>query len=138
MYKIGAAYDMPSYPVDGMQPETVHAAIYEAVEKARNNEGPTFLEIRTYRYRGHSMSDPAKYRTKEEVDEYKERDPISLVLKTIKENGFATDEEIAAIDNRLIAVVDESVKFAEESPWPDADELLKDVYMDADYPYIVD
>lgn len=62
MYKIGAAYDMPSYPVDGMQPETVHASIYEAVERARNGEGPTFLEIRTYRYRGHSMSDPAKYR----------------------------------------------------------------------------
>ncbi|HRH49264.1 MAG TPA: pyruvate dehydrogenase (acetyl-transferring) E1 component subunit alpha [Panacibacter sp.] len=138
IYKLADAYEMPADKVDGMSAEAVHDAVTRAVKRARENGGPTLLEMKTYRYKGHSISDPQKYRTKEEVDEYKERDPISLVLKTIKENGFATDEEIAAIDNRLIAVVDESVKFAEESPWPDADELLKDVYKDADYPYIVD
>jgi len=94
--------------------------------------------MKTYRYKGHSISDPQKYRTKEEVDEYKERDPITMVLKTIKENNFATDDEIAAIDARINEVVEASVKFAEESPWPAEDELLKDVYVDQNYPFIVD
>jgi len=129
---------MPGDKVDGMSPETVHEAVARAVKRAREGGGPTLLEMKTYRYKGHSISDPQKYRTKEEVDEYKERDPITSVLKTIKENGYATDEEIAAIDNRINAVVEESVKFAEESPWPADDELLKDVYTEANYPFIVD
>jgi pyruvate dehydrogenase E1 component alpha subunit len=94
--------------------------------------------MKTYRYKGHSISDPQKYRTKEEVDEYKSKDPIQIVLKAIKENNFATEEEISAIDKRIDGVVDQSVKFAEESPWPSDDELLKDVYVDQNYPFIVD
>ncbi len=138
IYKLADAYEMPGDKVDGMVPETVHDAVTRAVKRAREGGGPTLLEMKTYRYKGHSISDPQKYRTKEEVEEYKEKDPISLVLDEIKTNAFATDEEIAAIDSRIAAVVEETVKFAEESPWPDDDEVYKDVYIDQEYPFIVD
>ncbi|MGI8951752.1 MAG: pyruvate dehydrogenase (acetyl-transferring) E1 component subunit alpha [Chitinophagaceae bacterium] len=138
IYKLADAYEMPADKVDGMMPEPVHDAVTRAVKRAREKGGPTLLEMKTYRYKGHSISDPGKYRTKEEVDEYKHKDPITLVLNTIKENNFASDEEIKAIDNRINNVVEESVKFAEESPWPDDNELLKDVYADKNYPFIVD
>jgi pyruvate dehydrogenase E1 component alpha subunit len=138
IYKIADAYEMPGDKVDGMTPEPVHEAVSRAVKRAREKGGPTLLEMKTYRYKGHSISDPAKYRTKEEVEEYKERDPITQVLRTIKENNFASDEEIGAIDDRINKVVEESVKFAEESPWPDISELTKDVYVDPNYPFIVD
>src|SRR5213596_716903 len=128
IYKIAYAYEMPADAVDGMSAEAVHDAVSRAVKRAREKGGPTLLEMKTYRYKGHSISDPQKYRTKDEVDEYKEKDPITLVLNTIKENKFATDEELAAIDARINDVVEASVKFAEESPWPAEDELLKDVY----------
>ena len=138
IYKIGLAYDMPCSEVDGMQAEAVHTAIAEAADRARNGDGPTFLEIRTYRYRGHSMSDPAKYRTKEEVEDYKNQDPITKVRETILENGYSTEAELQAIDQKIDAIVEQSVKFAEESPWPDDSEVLKDVYLDENYPFIVD
>jgi pyruvate dehydrogenase E1 component alpha subunit len=121
-----------------MSCEAVHEGVGRAVKRAREKGGPTLLEIKTYRYKGHSISDPQKYRTKEEVDEYKGRDPIHMVLKTITDNKFATAEEIEAINQRVNAIVEESVKFAEESPWPDDSEVLKDVYMDQNYPFIVD
>lgn len=138
IYKLGSAYEMPSKAVDGMSCEAVHEAMDEAVERARKGEGPTFLEMRTYRYKGHSMSDPAKYREKEEVEQYKAKDPIEMVLKTIKEKKYATDAEIEAIDNKVKEIVEDSVKFAEESPYPDPSELYKDVYTQSDYPYIRD
>lgn len=138
IYKLADAYEMPGDSIDGMKAEEVHIGIERAVRRAREGEGPTLLEIKTYRYKGHSMSDPAKYRTKEEVEEYKERDPISQVLKTIRDNKFASDEEIEAIDNRVKAQVDEAVQFAEESPWPEEDEVYKDVYVQEDYPFIID
>lgn len=138
LYKLGLAYDMPSKALNGMSCEDVHKAMDEAVERARNQQGPTYLEMRTYRYKGHSMSDPAKYRTKEELEEYKTQDPIENVLKTIKENKYASSEDIEKIDNKIKAIVEESVKFAEESPLPEANELFKDVYMQTDYPYIID
>lgn len=138
IYKLADAYDMPADVIDGMSAEAVHEGVGRAVKRAREKGGPTLLEIKTYRYKGHSISDPQKYRTKEEVDEYKEKDPIQLVLKTILDNKFATQEEIDAINKRVDAIVDESVKFAEESPWPDDDEVLKDVYVDQNYPFIVD
>ena len=108
------------------------------MKRARENGGPTLLEIKTYRYKGHSISDPQKYRTKEEVDEYRGKDPIQQVLQTILDHKFATPEEIDAINKRVDAIVEESVKFAEESPWPDDSEVLKDVYIDQNYPFIVD
>lgn len=138
IYKLADAYDMPGDSIDGMQCEAVHVGIERAAKRARDGEGPTLLEIKTYRYRGHSMSDPAKYRTKEEVEEYKERDPINQVLKTILSNKFATEADIEAISERVKEQVDEAVQFAEESPWPDDSELLKDVYAEEDYPFIVD
>jgi len=138
IYKLADAYDMPADSVDGMSPEAVHEAVARAVKRARAQEGPTLLEIKTYRYKGHSMSDPAKYRTKEEVEEYKEKDPIDYVLGVIKKNKWATDEEIQAIDDRVHQEVEDCVKFAEESPYPADDEMYKDVYAEEGYPFIVD
>lgn len=138
IYKLGDAYEMPADQVDGMKPEAVHDAVARAVKRAREGGGPTLLEIKTYRYKGHSISDPQKYRSKEEVDQYKTKDPITEVLQIIKENKFATDEEIKAINERIDKVVEDSVTFAEESPWPDESEVLKDVYVDKNYPFIVD
>lgn len=138
LYTIGEAYDMPSEPVDGMDVEAVHEAVSRAAERARNGEGPTFLEFKTYRYRGHSMSDPQKYRTKEEVEEYKKRDPIEMVKDKMLTNGIATEEELAAIDAKIKLQVEASVKFAEESPWPNASEIFTDIYVQEDYPFIMD
>lgn len=138
IYKLADAYEMPADKVDGMTPEAVHEAVARAVKRAREGDGPTLLELKTYRYKGHSVSDPQKYRSKEEVDEYKDQDPIIKVKNTILANGFGTEEDIKAIDNRINAIVDQSVRFAEESPWPDDSEVLKDVYIDANYPFIVD
>jgi pyruvate dehydrogenase E1 component alpha subunit len=138
IYKIGLAYDMPSYQVDGMKCETVHEAIYEACERARRGEGPTFLEIKTYRYRGHSMSDPASYRTKEEVADYKTKDPIETTKATILSKKFATEKELDAIEEEIIELVNKSVEFAENSPYPDASLLFKHNYVEDNYPYIMD
>lgn len=138
IYKLADAYEMPADSVDGMTAETVHDAVSRAVKRAREGDGPTLLELKTYRYKGHSISDPQKYRTKEEVEEYKQRDPIELVLRTIREKKMATEEQINAINQEINGHVDESVKFAEESPWPNDDEVLKDVYVDQNYPFIVD
>jgi len=138
IYRLADAYDMPGDSVDGMSCEEVHKGIERAVKRAREGGGPTFLEIKTYRYRGHSMSDPAKYRTKEELEEYKEKDPITQVLNTIVENKWATEDEINAINNRIKAEVDDCVQFAEDSPYPDDNELYKDIYSDENYPFILD
>ena len=138
IYKLADAYEMPSDSVDGMSPEDVHNAVLRAVNRAREKGGPTLLEIKTYRFKGHSMSDLQKYRTKEELEEYKEKDPIEYVLKVLKDQYSVADAEIETIIERVKAEVEESVKFAEESPWPSDDELLKDVYVQKDYPFIVD
>jgi pyruvate dehydrogenase E1 component alpha subunit len=138
LYKIGLAYDMPAEPVDGMSVEAVHEAMEKAVNHARNDNGPTLLEINTYRYKGHSMSDPAKYRTKEEVESFKAKDPVDMVLNTLRENKMATDSQIEEIEKRVKEIVEESVRFAEESPYPDPSELFKDVYVQNDYPYITE
>ena len=133
IYKLADAYEMPADKVDGMSPESVHESVARAVKRAREGDGPTLLELKTYRYKGHSISDPQKYRSKEEVDDYKDQDPISKVLRTILDNNFATEAEIAAIDAKIDSVVEESVKFAEESPWPDDSEVYKDVYVNDNY-----
>jgi pyruvate dehydrogenase E1 component alpha subunit len=138
LYKLGAAYDMPSEPVDAMSVEEVHYAVARAAERARNGEGPSLLEFRTYRYKGHSMSDPAKYRTKEELEEYKSKDPIEQVRMTILEKGYATEADLEKISDKIKEQVAESVNFAEESPWPDASEAFTDVYVQEDYPFIND
>lgn len=138
LYTLGESYDMPSEAVDAMNVEAVHEAVERAAERARADEGPTLLEFRTYRYKGHSMSDPQKYRTKEEVEEYKHRDPIEQVRHTILSKKLATEKELEAIENKVNAQVEESVKFAEESNFPDPSEALTDVYYEPNYPFIMD
>ena len=133
---MGENYHMASKSVDGMSVEDVHDAISEAAARARKGDGPTLLELRTYRYKGHSMSDPAKYRTKEDVEQYKLRDPIEVTRKIILDNKIATEEQIKEIENDIKARVAESVKFAEESAYPDPKEALTDVYEQEDYPFI--
>jgi pyruvate dehydrogenase E1 component alpha subunit len=138
IYKLADAYDMPADAVDGMSPEDVHNAVLRAVNRAREKGGPTLLEIKTYRYKGHSMSDPQKYRSKDEVEEYKEKDPIDHVLKVLTDEYKVSEADIEVINDRVKKEVEDCVAFAEESPWPNDDELLKDVYVQEDYPFIVD
>jgi len=138
IYKLADAYEMPSDKLDGMTPEIVHEGVARAVKRARDGEGPTLLEMKTYRYRGHSVSDPQKYRSKDEVEEYKDQDPIIKVRKTILDHNFATEAALQEIDEKINGIVEASVKFAEDSPWPDDSEVLKDVYIDQNYPFIVD
>ena len=136
IWKLGLGYEMPCGPVDGMNPVKVAEAVDEAIERARKGEGPTFLEMKTYRYRGHSMSDAQHYRTKEEVEEYKKIDPITQVLDIIKDKNYATDEEIEAINKEVKDLVKECEKFAEESPFPELNILHDVVYEQEDYPFI--
>jgi pyruvate dehydrogenase E1 component alpha subunit len=138
IYKLGLPYGIPSSAVDGMDPAAVHVAMDEAISRARAGEGPTFLEMRTYRFKGHSMSDPQKYRTKEELESYKAKDPIEMTKQTIVEKAYADDKWFEDMDAKIKAIVDEAVQFAEESPYPDASELYTDVYVQEDYPYIRD
>lgn len=136
--KIGLSYEMPSRIVNGMSPEAVHEAIEEATERARRGDGPTLLDIRTYRYKGHSMSDPQKYRTKQEVEEWMDQDPIVHCLEVIKENKWMTEKEIKEVEDWVKKEVEESVEFAENSPYPEAKELYEDIYQEPNYPYIVE
>ena len=138
MSKIGLSYDMPSETVDGMSPEEVYAAILRAAKRGRKGEGPTLLNIETYRYKGHSMSDPQKYRTKNEVHEYQEKDPITYVKNILLDNKWMTADEIKALEKEVKEEVEEAVKFAEESPLPEPHELYEDVYTQEDYPFVKD
>jgi pyruvate dehydrogenase E1 component alpha subunit len=138
LYKLGEAYDMPSESVNAMRVEDVHHAVARAAERARNGEGPTLLEFRTYRYKGHSMSDPGKYRTKDEVEEYKQLDPIEAVKATIIEHGYATDADLEAIEAKIMKQVEESVAFAESSSYPGQQEAMTDIYYEANYPFTID
>jgi pyruvate dehydrogenase E1 component alpha subunit len=135
---LGASFEMPSASVDGMSPEAVCAAIAEAAERGRKGEGPTLLDIRTYRYKGHSMSDPQKYRTKDEVASYVERDPIGHVRSVLLDNNWASEDSLKEVEKEIKAQVEEAIKFAEESPLPDASELYEDVYVQTDYPFVKD
>ncbi len=138
LYRLGSAYNMPSEPVDAMDVESVHLAVAKAAERARSGNGPTLLELNTYRYKGHSMSDPAKYRTKEELESYKAQDPIEQVKQRILELKLATNEELAEIDAKVKEVVAKSVKFAEDSPFPTADKAYEDLYEESDYNFTKD
>ena len=131
LYMRGASFGIPGEQVDGMDVLAVRDATARAVKRAREGGGPYILEVKTYRYRGHSMSDPAKYRTKEEVDEVKKtRDPIDH-LKMLLAAAKATEDELKAIDNEVKSIVAEAVQFAQESPEPDPSELYTDVYVEA-------
>ena len=132
LHKRGISFNIPGEEVDGMDVVAVREAGRRAVERARAGEGPMLLEMKTYRYRGHSMSDPAKYRTKEEVDDMKAKhDPIEHVKKLITDAGHATEDDLKAIDREIRAIVSESATFAQESPEPDPSELMTDIYIEA-------
>lgn len=136
--EIGESYDMPAKSVDGMKVTEVHDAIKWAADHARSGKGPVLLDIRTYRYKGHSMSDPQKYRTKEEVAKYKAQDPVLFVKDILVENKIVTEKKLAQITENVKNILDESIAFAEESPMPEAKELYIDIYAENDYPYIMD
>jgi pyruvate dehydrogenase E1 component alpha subunit len=136
IWKLGLAYEMPSEPVDGMNPVAVAEAMDKALSHARSGKGPYFLEMKTYRYRGHSMSDAQKYRTKEEVAEYKKIDPITQVLDVIKKKKYLTEKEIQSINEEVKNQVNECEKFADESPYPEKQQLYDVVYEQKDYPFI--
>lgn len=136
IYKLGRSYDIPSEAVDGMRPETVFEAIQKAAKHIRSGKGPFFLEIRTYRYKGHSVSDPARYRTKEEVQKYKDRDPVKITEANILEKNIARAETIQAIKDKIKLEIDDAIKFAEESAYPPAAALYDDNYSQKDYPFL--
>ena len=136
MYKLGFAYDMPSEPIDAMDPEKVHDALERAMAHIRSGKGPYFLEMKTYRYKGHSVSDPAKYREKSELQDYKEQDPIKFIESRMIEAGYATKEELKELDKAAKNAAAEAVKFADASPLPDASELYTDNYREENYPFV--
>jgi pyruvate dehydrogenase E1 component alpha subunit len=131
LYRHGESFGIPGERVDGMDVVAVKAAGEKAVEHARNG-GPYILEMQTYRYRGHSMSDPAKYRTKEEVDKYRnERDPIDHVRKLLLDGKMTDEAALKAVDAEIRKIVNDSAEFAQHSPEPDASELWTDVLVGA-------
>jgi len=136
IWKLGLGYEMPCGPVDAMSPEKVAEALSPAIERARNGEGPTFLEMKTYRYRGHSMSDAQHYRTKDEVAEYKKIDPITQVKDLILKKKYSTQVELSKIDDKVKNRVKECEKFAEESEYPDTSLMYDVVYEQDDYPFL--
>ena len=137
MVKLGASYDMPSESVDGMDPEAVYSAVKRAAEHIRAGKGPYYLEIRTYRFKGHSVSDPGKYRSKEEVNEYKGKDPIKMIEAKLLD-GMVGEDEIKAIKDMIKKEIDAAVAYAEAGEYPDPSELYTDNYVQKDYPFIKD
>jgi pyruvate dehydrogenase E1 component alpha subunit len=136
IWKLGLGYEMPCEPVDGMDPVAVAKAMDKAIQHARSGKGPSFLEMKTYRYRGHSMSDAQLYRTKEEVEDYRKIDPITQVKDIILEKKYATQEALDVISKDIKARVAECEKFAEESPFPEKQVMYDAVYEQNDYPFI--
>ena len=132
LYLRGQAFDVPGEPVDGMDVRTVYAAGQKAVAHVRSGKGPYILEMNTYRYRGHSMSDPAKYRTKEEVDKMREQhDPIDHIKGAIVEAGISSEDELGKIDAAIRQRVVEAAEFSQKSPEPGPEELWTDVLIEA-------
>ncbi|PPK97127.1 MULTISPECIES: pyruvate dehydrogenase (acetyl-transferring) E1 component subunit alpha [Nonlabens] len=136
IWKLGLGYEMPCGPVDAMDPEKVAEAMSEAIERARSGGGPTFLELKTYRYRGHSMSDAQKYRTKDEVAEYQKIDPITQVKDRLMSDHNMSEDHFKDVAKRVKERVAECEKFAEESPFPEQSVMYDAVYEQEDYPFL--
>lgn len=130
IYRKGEAFDIPGEPIDGMDVDAVHDAAKRAVARARTGDGPTLLEALTYRFRGHSMQDPQYYRSKEEIEDYRKRDPITLFQARLLDEGAVTEVDLRRIDEAVHAEIDAAVQFAEESPPPDVSTLLDHLYAD--------
>jgi pyruvate dehydrogenase E1 component alpha subunit len=132
LHKRGSSFEIKGIQVDGMNVLEVKDATKKAIEHARDGKGPMILEMKTYRYRGHSMSDPAKYRTRDEVTKTRsERDPIDMVKNRLIEEGWATEDTLKSIDKEIKLIVSDAAEFAQTSPEPDASELYTDVLLDA-------
>lgn len=129
VHKRTCGYDIPSEKVDGMDVVAVYKAVKYAAEKVRETGRPQFLEAITYRFRGHSMADPAKYRSAAEHEVWKARDPLPNYARRLLAEGFATETELEAIRQRCVAIVQEAVAFAEESPWPGEETIWEDIYV---------
>jgi len=138
LYKLGLSYDIPGEAVDGMDVEAVHNAIEKAAKHCRDGKGPYLLEMETYRFKGHSMSDPRKYRTKDEEAEYQKDDPILKVLDVIKKNKYATQKQLDAIEAKIKKDIEEAIKFAEDSPLPAPEAMYEEIYAEPNYPFIKD
>jgi len=138
LYTLGEGYDIPSESVDGMDPAAVHDAFLRAAEYIRAGKGPYYLELKTYRYRGHSVSDPAKYRTKEELDAYREKDPVIVIQNRIVKEKIATQQEVDAVIAAIDQEIEAAMEFAENSSYPVPSELYEDNYVQKDYPFITD
>ena len=122
------AYELASEFVDGMDVLAMRRATERAVERARKHSLPTLIEARTYRYMGHSMSDPGKYRTRAEIEKYQERDPIKLFRAKLEENHLLTEDDVKQIEEQVRDQVERAVKFADDSPYPATEELMTDIY----------
>jgi len=129
IHKRTCGYDIPSVRVDGMDVMAVHEAVKWGTEWVREHSRPYLIEALTYRFRGHSMADPGKYRSAAEVELWKSRDPISGFGKRLVEEGIAGQPQLDAIREQAVATVQEAVKFAEESPWPEDGEVYNDIYV---------
>jgi hypothetical protein len=125
-------FGVPGTRCDGMDVLDVHAVVAEALKCARDERKPQLVEAVTYRYRGHSMADPEEYRSKEEVEEWRERDPINAFAKRLVDEGVLEEDEVEQLDKEAIEAVDEAQRFADESPFPDLDSLYDDVYVLSD------
>jgi pyruvate dehydrogenase E1 component alpha subunit len=133
LYQRGSAYGMPRREVNGMDLIAVRSVLGEAIERARGEKRPSLIEAETYRYRGHSMSDPGKYRSKEEVEQMMHYDPIYLFGRRLMEQERVSQAELEAFDKEVLVLVDEAVRFADESPWPSVESLYEDVYVRSPY-----
>ena len=132
LYKRGSSFEIEGIQVDGMNVLEVRDASRKAIKHARDGKGPMILEMKTYRYRGHSMSDPAKYRSRDEVTKTRsERDPIDMAKARLLDEKWVTEDELKAIDKEIKAIVVDSAEFAQTSPEPDPSELYTDVLLEA-------
>ncbi|MBK7427778.1 MAG: pyruvate dehydrogenase (acetyl-transferring) E1 component subunit alpha [Saprospiraceae bacterium] len=138
LYKIGSAFEMPSEPVNGMNPMDVHEAFERATAHVRSGKGPYYLEIKTYRYKGHSVSDPGKYRSKDELAAYMEKDPLKIIEVELLSKEMINEGDLDKIREKIKLEIDDASEFAENSEFPDASELYTDNYQQEDYPFMKD
>ena len=135
LHERAKGYGMKSAVINGMDVFTVYEKMKEIAEDVRKNSNPWLVEIRTYRYRGHSMSDPMKYRTKEELKEYEKLDPIERIKQYLIDEDIIDEEKTDAIEDKVEDIVMEAIEFAEESDFPDDDALYEDMFAEDDYPF---
>ncbi len=129
LYRMGESYDIPGSWVDGMDVLSVYEEVFTAVHRARTEKIPSLIEARTYRYKGHSASDPARYRTREELEGYRNQDPIILLKEAMTNKGLLTGDEYEDMDGQAKALVAEAVDFAEKSPQPPLETLYEDLWV---------